>query len=103
MKKIDIKGNKFGKLTALEEVPERLNSKIFWECLCDCGNIIDRDLNASINLEKYGLIKLKDTDSLSGIKACGESVRLRDSIKEAVFVKQEENKNLNKLNLAKIL
>src|SRR4030042_673333 len=23
--------------------------------VCDCGNVIDRDLNASINLEKYGM------------------------------------------------
>jgi len=55
-------------------------------------HVIDRDLNASINLEKYGLIKLKDTESSSGIKACGESVRLRDAFdQEAVSMKQEEN------------
>ena len=68
--------------------------------ICDCGNVIDRDLNASICQEKYGLSTL----SSRGIKACGESVRLqevRDS--EAVSIKQEENKNLSKLNLAKIL
>jgi len=61
--------------------------------ICDCGNVIDRDLNASINLEKYGLIKLKDTDSLSGIKACGESVRLVGACidQEAVSMKQEES------------
>jgi putative transposase len=68
--------------------------------ICDCGNVIDRDLNASINLEKYGLIKLKHTDSLSGIKACGESVRPVQvcMIEKAVSVKQEGN-----LSLAKIL
>ncbi len=43
--------------------------------ICDCGNGMDRDLNASINLEKYGIIKLNNTDSLSGIQACGENVR----------------------------
>ena len=54
--------------------------------------MVDRDLNASINLEKYGIIKLRDTDSLSGIKACGESVRLQDAYgQEAVSEKQEEN------------
>jgi putative transposase len=68
--------------------------------ICDCGNIIDRDLNASICQEKYGLSTL----SSRGIKACGESVRLlkTDNLK-AVSVKQEENKSLSKLNLAKIL
>ena len=47
---------------------------------CSCGNNINRDLNASINLEKYGLKKLCSTDSLSGIQACGESVRLLESL-----------------------
>ena len=32
----------------------------------NCGKKIDRDLNASINLENY---QLSNTDSLSGIKA----------------------------------
>jgi transposase len=72
-----------------------LDARIY---ICDCGNILDRDLNASINLEKYGLIKLKDTDSLSEIKACGESVRLQDAFgQEAVSVNQEENMNLAKI------
>jgi putative transposase len=68
----------------------KLENRIY---ICDCGNVIDRDLNASINLEKYGLIKLKDTDSLSGIQACGESARpIQVSlIEEAVSAKQEEN------------
>ena len=61
--------------------------------ICDCGNVIDRDLNASINLEKYGIIKLKDTLSSRGIQACGESVRLQDACidQEAVSLNQEEN------------
>jgi putative transposase len=60
--------------------------------ICDCGNVIDRDLNASINLENYGLIKLKDTASLSEIKACGESVNLlKTSNLKVVSLKQEEN------------
>jgi putative transposase len=39
---------------------------------CECGHVEDRDLNASINLERFGLSTL----SSRGIKACGESVRL---------------------------
>jgi transposase len=64
---------------------------------CGCGNVLDRDLNASINLEKYGLNRIKDTDSLSGIKACGESVRPTQVrlIEEAVSVMQEENIKFN--------
>ena len=64
--------------------------------VCDCGNVMDRDLNASINLERYGVIKLKDTPSSGGIQACGESVRLAGAFigQEAVSLKQEENNNL---------
>jgi putative transposase len=60
---------------------------------CDCGLSIDRDLNASINIEHYGLDKVKRTVSSMGIKACGESVRPdRDlGFDEAVSLKQEEN------------
>jgi len=44
------------------------------------------------------LISFEDTDSLSGIKACGESVRLHGACdREAVSVKQEENMSLVKI------
>lgn len=64
---------------------------------CDCGLIIDRDLNASINLEHYGLDKLKHTVSSTGIKACGESVRPNQDLcfDEAISLKQEENKDFS--------
>ena len=52
----------------------------------NCGNVIDRDLNASINLEHYS-----NTDSLSEIKACGESsqinsISINDSSKQEVNI-----------------
>lgn len=34
----DLSGMKFGKLTALE-IAYRKNKRIYWKCLCDCGNI----------------------------------------------------------------
>jgi putative transposase len=55
---------------------------------CECGHIEDRDLNASINLESYGLSTL----SSRGIKACRESVRpLSACGSRAVSEKQESN------------
>lgn len=55
--------------------------------------------NASINLEHYGLDKLKDTVSSTGIKVCGESVRPNQEfiLEEAVSTKQEENMSLVKI------
>lgn len=38
MKKINLTGLKFGRLTVLEEVLERRNRRIVWLCLCSCGN-----------------------------------------------------------------
>jgi len=44
------------------------------------------------------LISFEDTDSSSGIKACGESVRLHGACDhEAVSVKQKENMSLVKI------
>ena len=70
-----------------------------WICICDCGLNIVWDLNASINLEYYGLDKLRNTVSSMGIKTCGESVRPKQNLVfvEAVSMKQEENMSLAKI------
>ena len=36
---INIAGQKFGKLTAIRPLEERINGLIMWECQCDCGEI----------------------------------------------------------------
>ena len=36
MKPINIAGQKFGKLTAIKAISR--NGRIYWKCLCDCGN-----------------------------------------------------------------
>lgn len=43
---IDYTGQKFGKLTALEYIKGEYNKKIRakWRCQCECGNIVDVDL-----------------------------------------------------------
>ena len=68
---------------------------------CDCGLVIDRDLNAAINLEKYGLSTLGSR----GIKACGENIKFSnkflqdDSVGglEVVSTNQEINSKVNAL------
>ena len=39
--KIDLTNQRFGKLTVLYELPERVNKRILWHCKCDCGKEID--------------------------------------------------------------
>jgi putative transposase len=43
--------------------------------ICECGHKEDRDLNASINIEYFGI----NTLSSRGIQACGESIRLLEN------------------------
>lgn len=37
----DLTGQRFGKLTVLEETDKRIDDKVVWKCLCDCGNITE--------------------------------------------------------------
>lgn len=38
-KKIDLLGQRFGRLTVIEESPVRINQQVCWICKCECGNI----------------------------------------------------------------
>lgn len=38
MRKINIAGQRFGRLMAMRECAERAAGRIHWLCLCDCGN-----------------------------------------------------------------
>ena len=33
----DLKGQKFGRLTVVEQMPNNANNKVMWRCVCDCG------------------------------------------------------------------
>lgn len=36
-KPMDLKGQKFGRLIALEQTDKRINKSVVWKCKCDCG------------------------------------------------------------------
>lgn len=39
-KKINLKGQRFGRLIVLEETSKRdIGGNVIWKCLCDCGNV----------------------------------------------------------------
>jgi len=56
MSKIDLTGQKFGRLTVLRDVGRSPAGNVLWQCLCRCGNT-----------------KVVDSKSLrrSGTKSCG--------------------------------
>lgn len=37
--RINLTGQKFGKLTALEPTDKRVHGSVVWKCQCDCGNV----------------------------------------------------------------
>ena len=38
MKKLDLTGQRYGRLTAISLSDKKQNGKTFWNCICDCGN-----------------------------------------------------------------
>lgn len=46
MKKLDLTGMKFGRLTAIETTGEKRNGVYVWKCVCACGN--ERDVKANV-------------------------------------------------------
>lgn len=40
-KKLELAGQKFGKLTVIEELPQRRDGCVVWHCICDCGKECD--------------------------------------------------------------
>ena len=63
----------------------KLNDRIY---ICeDCGNIVDRDFNASSNIKEEGIRILinKDTVGHTGINACGDD-KVTESLYDSVVV-----------------
>jgi hypothetical protein len=51
-KRLDISGQKFGKLTAVEFSHKNNFGAVYWKCICDCGNKITTRSNALRKGEK---------------------------------------------------
>ena len=45
MKKKDVKGQRFGRLVAIEPTRERKRGGVVWRCKCDCGNEVFMSLD----------------------------------------------------------
>lgn len=57
--KINLLNQRFGKLTVLEETPERKNKSVVWKCKCDCGE------------EVFLSTKELRSDGITQCKSCG--------------------------------
>lgn len=45
---VDIKGQRFGRLVALEPLGKRMGGSVVWRCQCDCGNETEVSCNSLI-------------------------------------------------------
>ena len=66
-KRIDIKGQRFGKLTAIEYSYTNKDKKAIWKCLCDCGSthfVAAKDLRSG-NTRSCGCAKLERVKNLN--------------------------------------
>lgn len=52
-RRIDLLGQRFGRLTVIEETNRRANGSILWKCKCDCGNTV---LVRSNHLRRGGVL-----------------------------------------------
>ena len=52
MKKINLTGQRFGKLTVLCEADRTKNNKVRWLCKCDCGNLVKVTTTSLRNTEQ---------------------------------------------------
>ena len=68
VKVIDLTGQKFGKLTVVENAGKDKRGKTIWKCECDCGNttIVRGDQLKSGNTSSCGCAKFKESLDLTG-------------------------------------
>lgn len=71
---IDLKGQQFGKLTALKPTKERNSGSVVWVCQCDCGNI----LMVRASTLRHGESNSCGCNIISSLKTTHEIQRKRD-------------------------
>ena len=67
----------------------------------ECGQVIDRDLNAAINIRNFALRNIfKNTDGTSGINACGDGSSGKcgaNRVCETAVIEARKSKHCKKL------
>jgi len=91
MKKIDMRGTKWNRLTIPEDaIPEKRNKVLYWPCICDCGNtcLINGSLIRSGKTKSCGCYQ-KERASQASIKDLTGQVFNRLAVLEKDNIKKE--------------
>ena len=77
---LDLTGQRFGKLTIIEDTKNRVRGLVVWECLCECGARIQVTSNAlrTGNTKSCGCFKLERLASMSGENSPSYNQNLTD-------------------------
>lgn len=94
--KIELKGRKFGRLTVIEQNPDKgIRSELIWNCLCACGNIVSvRGLNLrSGHTKSCGCLQIEATKNIEGNHNMSKSkfYRTWESMKRRCMVKTADD------------
>lgn len=92
--KLNLIGQKFGKLTVIEETPDRKNNSVVWKCKCDCGNEIKLSTK---ELRSDGIQKCR----ICGLERCPKTGRNNKYIGKTfgnlTIIKPTERRSGNKI------
>lgn len=62
---IDLTGKKFGKLTVISKSNVRKGNRVYWDCICDCGNkTVVCGINLGRMVNSCGCIRSKNTTEM---------------------------------------
>jgi len=86
---VDIRGQRFGRLTALKPLKKRMGGSVVWQCRCDCG----RETEVSYNSLSQG-----NTKSCGCLLQENESLTLHLRYIDGTCVELVENHHLRKNN-----
>jgi len=88
--KIDLTGQKFGRLTVLEDVGRNKHGQVLWKCLCECGNIVDVLAGSlqSVETQSCGCLQKERISGENNWNWKGGVTLLRDVVRKCTRYKE---------------
>lgn len=104
--KLNLVGQRFGKLLVIEETKERQYEKVVWKCQCDCGNIVylnttrlrqGNDISCGCQKTSYGASQIENLLKNNNLNYKKEYTNKELNGKRFDFVLLDENNEVIRL------